>query len=193
MNKLINFAVLGLVLACGATPEEVEEFELELAQSEQGLSAKTSPTFQYGTSTSTSKAACNKTSTGQVCSVPTSRQVNFCLFDNLSAAHKTRIRNIAITLNNLSNNFNFTEMDLVHPSCIPTVLGEPTPNLVFSNQACSGGTASDNIEAYSCGNFTAENANLSEASGVVGNYQSHNRFGALLDIDIWVLGFKLII
>lgn len=197
IKNIAKLCAVASLFACGSASEdglfepsqEVADAGAGLGSVELGLASKNSPTFQGGVSTANSRAACTKTSTGQVCTVPTIKQFFYCLGGGFSASQKTRARNVAARLDAVLSNFVFSEVTLAHPSCIVTVLGEPTPALTFIAGTCSGTTATDNIEAYSCGSFVTANGNLTEGAGVVGNYKSHSGYNAVIDLtDIFARG-----
>lgn len=75
MRNPIKYVVLTLSLACGAATEQ----DLDFGQEGFAYNAPVTPGYQFGTQTGTSRQRCNRTSTGQVCSIPDSRTLSYCV------------------------------------------------------------------------------------------------------------------
>ena len=73
-NKVLFSPLVCLAFACGSTDngdlfeDEASDGGDQFGSVEQAMSAPTSPTYQYGTRTSTTQQRCDRSAAGQVCS-----------------------------------------------------------------------------------------------------------------------------
>jgi hypothetical protein len=169
MKKIIAVLIACLFACSGG--EQFDE-DLVIEQEDQALSAKVSPTYQHGSTTSSTHLACNKTNSGQVCTVPSTKNVSWAFDTNsgFSNTEKTNIRAIVQSFDNTLTTWSFSE-----------TTDPAASQLVFKVAACSGGSSSSNIEAFGCVSL-AFSANLTEGAGVVGSYQKHGKGTISIDV-----------
>jgi len=163
--KTIPLAItLGLV-ACGAPIDDEDIGEDELGQLEQGMSAPTTPTYQYGTRTATARGRCNKTAAGQVCQVPPTKAINWTLTADLLHYFPGTETHAVINGFDAATNFSFTEIPQAD------LLPQRHISISLNDDACGTvGTASNDVRNYSCFNWSAPNG-MTEVAGTVGSYQ----------------------
>lgn len=190
-------AVVGLV-ACGASENDFDErFEYvrdahgslieiidrwavegegtedgELAQLGQAYHGSAGPNLQHGVTANASRLACSDIVSDQTCSIPQTRNPTWAFDQNngFTADERSKFRTMLTAIDSTVQNFTFTE---VHFDLNPTIL--------VNRFACGSGSSSNNIDAFSCAGLTFAKT-LSEAAGVVGNYQVHSR--GVLHIDV---------
>jgi hypothetical protein len=174
MNK---FAFIGaLLLACSGEDFGTEE---EFGQAEQAYNAPVSPNYQFGTQTGSSRQRCNRTSTSQVCSIPHSRTLNYC---------------VDFPLNDYITDYIHAEM-----AALPAQIGwsfsqnivdgeceVASANLQFTLSA-TGGSLTNNVKDYVNVLFKnttslTENELPGEAT-VIGNVQKHTQCEIRIDQD----------
>lgn len=186
MTRFFNMRFLALALAllaaaCGAPGYEEPldgEFndEPELAQLEQRYGAKETATLQFGTNPSGNR--CNKTSSGQSCSfLRTKPTVKVCIdytlptaLGGLSFLEGAYASNGLAALDNAAPSYTF---DYSSPDsglgCATTGIGGN--HLIVRNGTLSGSSSSNNKNDFARPVFS-DTTNLSEQTGVVGNYTS---------------------
>lgn len=175
MNKL---AFVGaLLLACSGQDLEVDE---EIGQEEQEFIALNSPTKQFGSQTGKPNRSCNKTSSGQVCSIPRFKKLQIVRDDTGTWTTTQRV-NMQTVTNAFAGlhgpgGWSFSIVNFAAPA-------DPTAVRVFvTNQAVSGASGS-NVDLYRDVAF-GSTTQLTEGQGggfPVGSYQSHSTCDLRLD------------
>jgi hypothetical protein len=187
---MIRFAssILAFALfACGGAAEGDDLFEddySDLGQAEQPFHGKRTPSFQYGTRTATSRQKCDRSSTGQVCAIPPSKTLTYCVepagtvLANWTNAERNRVSAIIEGLDAISD-FTLNPVDSFGFSCLSL---SPQPQvLAFTSSTGSSGTGSSDVKDYAHSgmfNFT----DLTEGAGIVGAYQTWGGCEIRLDI-----------
>lgn len=202
LKKICGILILALSAACsgseGTSSSDIQPYadeeqalreglppldtfeEIDIGTAEQALGAKNSTTYQYGTRTASSGLACNKTSTGQVCYVPSgtgltgtaaSKTITWRLtpLHGFSATEQTAIQNAVTALDNTLSAWTF--------SLTTAAAG----HIQLANASASGSSSSNNIDAFVQTEY-ANLQNLTEGAGVVGAYQSSA--SCLIRLDI---------
>ncbi len=178
-----------LTLACGG----VDNGDLfddapdggDLGQIEQAFGAKTTPSFQFGTRTATTKQRCNFNDS-QVCAVPPAKSLSYCVHVgtliggpdaySFNAAEQTRVVNIIEGLDAVSD---FT---LTH-----TTFGDCTSEFgngqikAFKSPVGAAGIVSNDVKDYGVALFSGL-VGLTEGAGVQGDYQ--NWTNCVMSIDV---------
>lgn len=168
-----NYIAISCVLAataCGGYSDDgSDDSELgELGQDEQAFQASLSTNFQFGTQTGTTHQRCNRTSSGQVCSVITTKNPVICtdVNSNLPNFEATKINANIVALDTALNTWTFTGggQDPITGLC----------NVGFNvyikaGAVGSSGTASNDIKDYANANIQT-GLSLTEGPGVVGQY-----------------------
>lgn len=185
MKKLIALLATSLLAACSGEIDDQGNL-VDIEQNQQAYSARVTTNYQFGTRTTASRRQCDRSTTGQTCSVPKTKNLTYCINQGFTNSEVSLIQNEVVALDNLLTSWTFTyESDLFTGLCVPG------NNLQFSNGACgSSGTASSNIENYGCVTFS-NITNLTEgvaAGDPVGNYQAHG--GSRANIDITDINAK---
>lgn len=198
MFRRFLMCLFGLTIACGGVVEddslpfrddEILEAE-ELGQSEQAFNAPVTVNSQFGTQTGSARNRCNRTSSGQVCSVPSFHNVLWCNDPNFGEVARSRVTVLMNALDTLLTTRTFSQ-----PETLPFGLCDfQAANIVFTRSAVgSSGTASNDIANYSRPDFQGvvgltENGQPGEPA-VVGSYQSHSRCDIRIDeADIFAKG-----
>lgn len=177
MKYIISaIGLLSLTACSGADWDE----EVELAETSQAFSARVTNNFQFGTQTGSAHLQCNRSSSGQVCSIPKFKTLEVARAASFSDPEKVIIGLIRNEFDNALSSWSIVEADTSVPQAPNTV------RLTLSQAACSG-TLSNNIEGYSC--ITLSNiTSLTEGEvdlEPVGNYQTHTSCNGLIDsVDI---------
>lgn len=203
MKSIISRAAFAawaaLAFACGDVPEDGLGFEdveeEEFGQIEQGFTGKVTPSFQHGTQTGGGRNQCDRTSAGQVCSVPAKKNWTYCIAMNLpgsvpngrTAATRSRISAMFASIDSAYSGWGFTEVLDFLNGC-PTSGSNPADIVVHKNPVGSSGTGSSDVKDYATISF-GTTASLTEGTGVVGSYQSHGFCSITLDdVDILAKG-----
>lgn len=209
MNRLNTFFGLSLFLAlaaCGGeNPDLFDDGEAEadggeLGELEQGITGKVTPTFQFGTRTSTNRQKCTRTSTGQACKVPTTVNLKVCsgnvafISNNLSSFAAGRAAAMRSDLHGISGfafNWPAASNNVVDGKCgfcfadgtCDPLAGQDANITIVKGPVGTSGTASNDIQNYAKVEFFKGNGNdnLTEASGVAGNYSSYQMCGITID------------
>ncbi len=201
--KQVVLAYIGISLAtmagtllsgCGDAgydgADEVDSLGDELAELEQGLSAKTTPNFQYGTSTGSTKLRCNKTTPGQACAIPPKKAgISVCI-DTIHASGTGTVftaaetSRIAAFVNAVDARTGW-DFDIDNVGGTPVCDAQnrsPQADLTFVVASVgSSGSASNDIANYGMPFFSGLTG-LSEGAGVVGQYQKWTTCTARVDI-----------
>jgi hypothetical protein len=201
MTKIFSLLALALTVACGGVDngELFDEADAgdELGSVEQAISAKPTPSFQFGSLTATNRRKPNRTSSGQVVTVPTTVNLKVCTNPRsgaqLSTASKLRAEAMRSELHDghptWSFNFPQSQVGVIDGACefddgVPGDSGGFDANiLVNKGSVGASGTSSNNIEDYASVQFIRGNGsdNLSEGAGVAGNYKSHQFCAITID------------
>jgi hypothetical protein len=172
-----------VALACGG----VDDFEPDavgdagMGTAVQAFSAKNSPTFQYGARTGSGNVACDKVTTGQVCAIPTKKKIQLA-YETDGTGFNNFEQSIINTV--MSQDFGQSGMGFTFTGPVDDDdqnIPADSLRMLIAPGACSGGTSSNNIEAYSCATTLSSLTNLSEQTGVTGNYQTFG--GCAVNID----------
>lgn len=181
MKKLLTLLSLSLSLFTACSGEIDDQGNLvEIDQVEQAYVAKRTANYQFGTQTAAAHRQCNRTSTGQVCSVPKTKNFTYCVNPGFTNAEIGFIHNEVQMLDNLLTGWTFTiETDIFTGLCMPS------NTLQISPGSCGeSGSSTGAIENYAC-NTLSGLTNLTEGvSGlsVKGSYQAHGLARAKIDI-----------
>jgi hypothetical protein len=138
----------------------------EIGTVEQPYQSKVQTNFQWGATTASARLACNKTSSGQVCTIPSARGGSFYVLD-LSSSNRTIVRNVFSSINSAVGSTPWLEEIDVADRLLSTV--------VFASGAVSG-SLSSNIDGYSSLSLFHE-FDLTEgvvAGDPVGSYKAHD-------------------
>jgi hypothetical protein len=185
----------GFVLACGGYEgdelfDEPGDAGSDLGQVEQGYSAPVTPSFQLGTQTASSKRRCNKTSSGQVCSVLDHKNPKICTMGStasvpaqaFSSGDTTRVQNEVSGLDSLLSTWAFTQTTDVGFGC-----ASGTTVVIFKGAVGSSGAGSNNINDYMQLTLSGS-VGLTEGAGVVGSYVKHA--GCNIKVDVTDINAK---
>lgn len=185
MNQIKAFATVALLAACGS---EDDWLPSDLGTLEQGFGGKVTPTYQHGTRTGSTRMACDKVTSSQVCAVPPATNMTYCIHTMgsgqlFSAAEATLIRNEIEAFDATRPNWTLTETLLTN--CAGFTGHIP----FFANAVGSSGTSSSNVNDYGKIGSFGTLTNLTEGSGVVGSYQSWSKCTINIDrVDILAKG-----
>lgn len=156
---------------------QLEADAQELAQLEQPYSIKHTTDYQMGVDASDARMQCTRTNPLQNCSLLNTKSVLFYIegadFGPPGTGYNDEIYTYVSQLDAALSSWTFTE-----------TFAPSTPNivLVFRRGACTGGPSSTSIAAFSCMTLAASGQNLTENTGVSGNYTAH--LGATAWIDM---------
>jgi hypothetical protein len=180
MKQAIKAFLLSLILAaCGAPLEhEDDSFELsesvELGQLEEEIIYLDSATKQWGTQTGSDRRSCNKTSTGQVCTLAKFKAIEIAR--NPSAWTDTEDDQLSLVVFELNSDYGsagwtFTFVDSANPPAANVV------RLLVSRDTTGGGNNGTDIKNYRTINFHSP-VSMTEGqhpglATPVGNYQHH--------------------
>lgn len=191
-------ALCALALACsGESPYDGDDQAdgLKLGSAEQPMVAKNSPNFQMGSQTGGKHNRCTTTSTGQVCQVPTTKNIHWSV-SNLDfttipdATGYTRevfngsanTQGFKPQLAAVGAGWTFTEETANPPAHQVNIA------ILAANDVCgSSGSASSDINNYSCVTWSAPTS-MTEGAGVKGNYQ--NSILCTVFVDMTALAIK---
>lgn len=191
--KTTTLLGLALCFACGSV-DESPLFDApdggEVGQAEFRMSAPETPSYQFGSRTGSGHAKCDKTSSGQVCSVIDTKDIVYCnsFETGLNGTGQIEVENsftaIRSALSGTGWAFNPSALGFINPTCIDNDV-----ELYFQKAAVgASGSASSNIKDYVDVSFGLV-AGLTEGSGVVGQYQRHGTCLVKLDeVDIMAKG-----
>jgi hypothetical protein len=177
MKNIISAIVLLSLAACGGADWDEE---VELGETTQAYSARVTNNFQFGTQTGSPHLQCNRSSSGQVCSVPKFKTLEVARSTAFSDVEKVAIGLIRTDFRNALSSWSIVEADTAVP---------PAPNTVrlTLTQGTCAGTLQNDIDGYSCITLSGITS-LSEGVGdvdPVGNYQTHTNCTGVIDsVDI---------
>lgn len=174
MMNAIKFGVAALILvACSAGYEDqddngidLEGDEVELGTAEQAL-ANVGP--NYGVTVPGSHLACNKTSTGQQCTVPAFTAIKYCYGNGITA---TQANSFDLELNSVKTSqtkFVFTRV-FAGNSANCEAASVVNANLKIRAGVCPGASTGTSVENFVC--LGLDNAGLLTES-VPGTWQKH--------------------
>ena len=187
-NKFLFSPLVCLAFACGSTDNgdlfdgEASDGGDQFGSVEQAMSAPTSPTYQYGTRTSTTQQRCDRSAAGQVCNIPNTKSMKFCYFnENPSGFSNDDSADIesAVTMMRGAFGWGWTAatQDIFTGMC-----GATDANVrLFVRSVGSSGTASNDIKDYAKVNTFSSVTGLTEGAGVVGSYQKHSGCDIYID------------
>jgi hypothetical protein len=179
MKKLFSLLLISLLSACSGEIDD-EGNLVDIDQTQQAYTATRTANYQLGTQTSAAHRQCNRSSSGQVCSIPKTKNFTYCINSGFTNAENSLIANEVNMLDNLLTGWTFKlENDPLTGACLLS------NTLQFSPGSCgSSGTSSSKIENYAC-NTLSGISNLTEGAtglGVVGSYQAHSFARGKIDI-----------
>lgn len=200
---IIAILICAWALACGAAPELDEDdagydplapwspqfhygvdspwpWEDELGTVAQGMSAPTTPNFQLGTRTASSAMRCDKTTTSQVCGIPSKKSFTWCRNRANPSGFSTDQQNM---IDQIVAQFGTIQTYVFSKKPLDPTTGICDGDIDFNaglNACGATGTASNNINDYVCQIFSGVTA-LSEGAGVAGQYESHS--GCIIKLD----------
>ncbi len=193
MNKYIS--LLGIfAIACAGTDSattEVADSGVEqvdasgqLGTAKQAYHSRVSGLYQHGTQTGSALRACDRSTTGQTCSVPKFKNFEICLGNTFSATEKSRMLEMAQGIDSRSN-FTFS-----YPSDCSAAPLAGKMRLIIDPGVVSG-SLSSNIQGYATVQLGSP-SNLTEGvagADPVGNFQTHGFCLAKIDlVDIYAKG-----
>jgi hypothetical protein len=161
INYLIAVGIAILLGACSAAPED-----FDIGTAEQEYFGRVTNGYQYGTTTSHARLQCGRTNDAQVCTIPQTKTPTFALSAGID--RPALVRGLFASLDAQLSSWTFTEVSDINDADIIVSDGVP----------CSGGSSSNNIEAFGCLATTDVGNNLEESATVVGNYTNHS-FGVV--------------
>jgi hypothetical protein len=172
MNKLIALSLLAV--ACGA-PVDGEDFDL--GTTEQAFSAKRTTNFQMGVNAADDRLQCNRTNALQTCSLLTTKNIVYWIdpasFGPSGTAFNDEIYAYVEELDDSLSSWSFNETSDFNDDW----------QLAFVKGACPGTASSVKISSFSCLALASTGVNLTEGTGVVGNYTTHNDATVYIDMD----------
>jgi hypothetical protein len=177
MRSLGLAAFAACALACGGYGAEPESEE-SLGTAEMPYIALNSPTKQFGTQTGKPNRSCNKTSSGQTCSIPRFKKLQIVRDDTgtWTTSQRVNMQTVTSALAAAHTGWTFSIVSYTAPA-------DPNAVRVFvTNQAVSG-TSGSNVDLYRDLVFGGT-TQLTEGQGgglPVGNYQSHASCDLKLD------------
>jgi hypothetical protein len=179
MKNTIKFLSIALLAACSGEIDDQGNL-VEIGQTEQAYTATRTANYQLGTQTAAAHRQCNRSSTGQVCSVPKTKNFTYCINSGFTNPEIALISNEVNILDTLLTGWTFTyESDLLTGQCLVS------NTLQFTPGSCgTSGTATGNIENYAC-NTLSGITNLTEgvvALDPVGSYQAHSQARGKIDV-----------
>lgn len=180
-NALLSYLALALAVGCGAAPEDfADEQSDDFGQAEQSFSAPVSSNYQFGTRTASSHLQCDRTSTGQVCSIPLTKNPTYAFDNSVGGTERALITSIVSAIDSSLASWSFTEV---------TMLDDPTIIFEDALHVCAGTSASNNIDSFGCVFLTAQGNGLTEGAGVKGSYTNHS-FG-VVHVDLTKIQAKV--
>lgn len=173
-KRIFALLLCCLVAACGAPIDDDDDEEI--GTSHQTYNAPVSPNYQLGTQTGSARQRCNRTASGQVCSIPHSRTLKYCVDFPLGAAIESDIVGDTAARAGAIG-WTFTKV----ADC-----GDANIQFSLSSVGASG-TASNDVKDYVTVLFSnttslSENELPGEAE-VVGQYQKHTSCNVRIDKD----------
>lgn len=167
--KMFLYTSFALLFACGASTDNPPENEMadggQLGSAEQAMSAKTTPSFQYGARDTSSFLQCDKTSSGQVCHIPSTKNILYC-----ASAPSPFASDLVGPFNLLDarTGWTFTVGSSIFKAC--NLENSPNIDVQVQSDGCgANGTASNVVSDYVCITRSGSTG-LSEGGTVVGNY-----------------------
>lgn len=180
MRHFVLTAGLLAIIACSdAVPEDVA-----LGEVAQAYNAPVTLNSQFGTRTATNRNRCDRSSSGQVCTIPDFHDVLYCVSNvspQFAGSTRSRIHTLMSAMDSLLTTRSIFQPLDVFGQCIET-----DADVVFVKSAVgSSGTGSNDIQNYSRADFTnttglTENG-LPGEPAVVGQYQTHGRCNIRID------------
>lgn len=167
----------------------LSEADGELGQLEQPMSAKASTTLQLGTRTAPTRMRCDRSFSGQVCTIIDTKSPGVCRYANVglgqfSASESTTVSSIVGGTDAGLSSWSFTQSE--NKDGTPCAAG--TDIHIYPGAAGSSGSGSNNINDYVSLTFQGA-IGLTEGPGVVGSYQKHTGCHVLVDTtDIYAKG-----
>lgn len=184
MKQVIALLVTAMLFACGGEPDDMFVDD-EFGTLAQGMSGANTPTATYGTQTGTARQRCSQTATGQVCSVPASKTMTYCVerFPNSNGFTNPEIidANSFIEFLDGIQGWTFNPTPLNPQGSCAQPGGQFADIYLQSGPVGSSGTASNNIKDYSTVSFIGTITNLTEGASVVGQRQSHTKCTITID------------
>ncbi len=212
IRNILALLSFGFVFACGSVDngdlfEEYEGDAGELGTVEQAITGKVTPSFQFGTQTGSDRRKANRTTSGQVVTVPNTVTFKVCAgnvfaSNNLGTFAAGRAHAMRQELDGLSSfafNYPVAENNVIDGTCFfcfengtcDPALGLSANIVIVKGAVGTSGTASNDIKNYASVDFFRGNgtANLAEQSGVVGQYSSHQMCRITIDeVDLLAKG-----
>lgn len=179
MKNLLSLLLISLLSACSGEIDD-EGNLVDIDQIQQAYAANTTNNFQFGTRTAASHRQCDRTSTGQVCSVPSTKSITYCIDSGFTQADYNLVSNEIRLLDDALSGWTFTfENDLFTGACLLSTF------LVIKPGSCgTSGTSPTGIENYGCATLSST-TNLTEGvngNDPVGSYQKHSLSRGTVDI-----------
>lgn len=188
VNKYIRSSVAGAlvglmlgivsIVGCGGAPEEQGDAS-DIGQTEQPISAPRTASYVLGTAEGNSRIKCTPANAGQVCDVPTTRVMKFCL-DNLNAEETADAPGYLRNAGDSSNHFTWTQNPATGAAC-QSAYNSGAVNVLVNmvSGVCPAGTS--NTENFVCVNPTVVTPQLAENPSVPGAFFGMN--GGIIHID----------
>lgn len=170
MIRTVIALVSALAFACGGY---AAEDDTELGQSEQAVIALTGATRQPGAQTGGSRLSCNKTSSGQVCSIARAKSIEIARNPSaFSSAQNTVLGLVRAGLAGRYSDWTFTLVDSANPP------GSGVVRIIVDKSTSGGGDNGNNVSNYRSNpaRFSVNGMTNGQQSGLgsfVGQYQNH--------------------
>lgn len=181
MKTIIMVLVWLFAAACSGTADEYTE----IGELEQGFRGKETPNFQYGTRTGSTKQRCDKTTAGQVCAIPPSKTLTYCIHlgtaiggpDSQSFVGTQNAR-----VSSIIEGFDAISDFVLTPTATQDCFFSPGNMSIFKGPAGSAGTGSGDVKDYANTSMSSMTG-LTEGAGVVGSYQTWGHCSWNIDVD----------
>lgn len=191
MTKIASVLAFALCFACGASPEDIEleaandaldRGASELGQAAQPVIALNSTTKQWGTQTGADRRSCNKTSTGQVCTLSKFKSIEVARTPGDWTFEQDD--QMSLTVFELNNDYGpagwtFTYVDAANLPASGVV------RLLVGKNTTGGGNNGTDLSNYRTINFFSP-VQMTEGQGggsPVGQYQHHGSCSTSLFIN----------
>lgn len=167
-----------VLIACGA-PDAVTDDGDELGQTEEPINAPKTASYVLGTAEGNTRIKCTPANAGQVCDVPTTRVMKYCM-DNLVSEEIIDVENYLPHAGDSSGHFTWTLNTAAGAQC-QAAYNSGAVNVLVNviSGVCPSGTS--NTENFVCVNPTVVTPQLTENPSVPGSFFGIN--GGIIHID----------
>lgn len=179
LKKICGLILLALSAACSGSDEEPEAYE-ELDELEQEFIALNSANKQFGSQTGSPHRSANKTSTGQVVSIPRFKKIQVVRDDTgtWTEVQRVNMQSVVGALDAKYTDWDFSIVNYTAPA-------DPNAVRVFVTNQTVSGSAGSNIDLYSDIAFggTVQLTEGQNGGLPKGQYQSHASCDLKIDRD----------